>query len=114
MPHHTYDCQYSKMLLSIATEQRRWCSLSGQAASLRTFPERAKFRLPKRLICRVLLAIRPAISGSKQFFSLLSGRRISGVAPAQQDLLLAGQDKLAVLVVDGGGESDHTGRALRR
>src|SRR6266446_10422793 len=113
------------MLLSITTGQRRWCamvsealparSLRGRPASLRTFPERACYHLPKPLIWRVLLAIRSAISGPKRFFSLLSGRRrIPGVAPAQQDLLLAGEDKLAVLVVDGGGEGDHTGRALRR
>ena len=90
-------------------------SLRGRPASLRTFPERACYHLPKPLIWRVLLAIGSAISGLKRFFSLLSGRRrISGVAPAQQDFLLAGENELAVLVVEGGGEGDHTGRALRR
>src|SRR6202023_4172639 len=34
-----------------------------------------------------------------------SGRRILGLAPTQQDLLLAGQDQLAVLVVDGDRKS---------
>src|SRR5882724_5909756 len=112
------------MLLSITTGQRRWCaiisdslparSLRGRPASLRTSPERACYRLPKPLIWRMLLAIRSAISRPKRFFSLLSGRRISGVAAAQQDFLLAGENELAVLVVEGGGEDDHTGRALRR
>src|SRR6266850_465635 len=98
-------------MISVALPAR---SLRGPPVSLRTFPERVEDRLPKPLIWRVLLAIRLAISGPNRLFSLLSGRRILGLAAAQQDLLLAGEDKLAVLVVDGGGEGDHTGRALRR
>src|ERR1700730_15926608 len=113
------------MLLSITTGQRGWCassvrlsllarSLRGRPVSLRTFSERAYYRLPKPLIWRMLSAIRRATSGPSRFFSLLSGRCISGVAPAQQDFLLAGGDELALLVVEGGGEGDHAGRALRR
>src|SRR5262249_54551839 len=89
-------------------------SLRGRPASLRTLPERAGCRLAKPLIWRILLAIGPAIARPRRFFSLLSGRRLSGVAPAQQDFLLAGENELALLVVEGGGEGDHTGRALRR
>src|ERR1700747_2057420 len=108
------------MLISITTEQRRWCamiseslpagSLRGRPASLRTFPERACHRRPKPLIWRMLSAIRRASSGLSRFFSLLSGRRISGVAAAQQDFLLAGEDELALLVVERGGEGAHTCR----
>src|SRR5208282_2161490 len=103
-------------------ERQRWVMLSrslpvpslrGRLASLRTFPDGAERRLTKQLIWLVLLGIRRAICGAPSIFlpALREGR--SGSEPlAQQDFLLAGQDKLAPLVVDGGRERHDPGRAL--
>src|SRR5262245_9285744 len=64
-------------------------SLRGRPASLRTLPERACYRLLKLLIWRALLTIGPATSGPYRFFSLLSGRRILGLAPPQDRTTLS-------------------------
>jgi hypothetical protein len=58
-------------------------SLRGRPASLRTFPDAAGYLLRKRLIWRVLLVIRPAISGVAPIF--LPALREGWGPPAQQD-----------------------------
>src|SRR5262249_30088057 len=106
------------MLLSITTEQRRWCamisealpvgSLRGRPASLRTFPEWAGYRLPKPLIWRMLSAIGPAFAAEAIFLPALREAHPRGCAGA------AGSSARPRAPAHGGGEGDHTGRALRR
>src|SRR5271165_198084 len=89
-------------------------SLRRRPASLRTFPDSAWSWLSKPLIWRALLAIGRAISGAQSIFLPALREEGSGRRPlAQQELLLAGQDPLAVLVVHGHPERDDAGRALR-